>query len=65
LTRYYLLSKEGIIVLSDIYWSEDMEQTWQFIKEKYPHFHVIDLFHFGILIPRQNENWGRHKISIL
>jgi hypothetical protein len=31
------LSKEGIIVLSDIYWSEDMAQTWDNIyKKKYP-----------------------------
>jgi predicted O-methyltransferase YrrM len=59
------LSTNGMIILSDIYWSEDMEQTWQFIKEKYPHFHVIDLFHFGILIPRNNEQWDRHTLSVI
>jgi len=59
------LSNNGMIILSDIYWSEDMALTWQFIKEKYPHFHVIDLFHFGILIPRNNEQGDRHTLSVI
>lgn len=59
------LSPEGIIVLSDIYWSEDMKQTWDNIYEKNTQFHAIDLFHFGLLIPRQNENWERHTVSII
>jgi predicted O-methyltransferase YrrM len=59
------LSPEGIIVLSDIYWSEDMKQTWDNIYEKNTQFHDIDLFHFGLLIPRKNENWGRHTLSII
>jgi predicted O-methyltransferase YrrM len=59
------LSANGIIILSDIYWSEEMKQTWQFIKEKYPHFHVIDLFHFGILIPRNNPSGERHTMSVI
>jgi predicted O-methyltransferase YrrM len=59
------LSINGMIILSDIYWSEDMEQTWQFIKEKYPHFHIIDLFHFGILIPRNAPYGERHTLSLI
>jgi predicted O-methyltransferase YrrM len=59
------LSTNGMIILSDIYWSEDMEQTWQFIKEKYTHFHVIDLFHFGILIPRKAPYGERHTLSVI
>ena len=59
------LSPERIIVLSDKYWSEDMAQTWDNIYEKNTQFHTIDLFHFGILIPRQNENWGRYQITML
>ena len=59
------LSANGMIILSDIYWSEDMEQTWQFIKEKYPHFHVIDLLHFGILIPRKAPYGERHTLSVI
>ena len=59
------LSKEGIIILSDIYWSEDMAQTWVNIYENNTQFHAIDLFHFGLLIPRQNENWVRHTISTI
>ena len=58
-------SKEGIIVLSDIYWSEDMAQTWDNIYEKNTRFQAIDLFHFGLLIPRQNKNWGRHQLTML
>ena len=59
------LSANGIIILSDIYWSEDMGQTWDNIYDKNTRFHAIDLFHFGLLIPRQNENWGRHTLSII
>jgi predicted O-methyltransferase YrrM len=59
------LSANGMIILSDIYWSEDMKKTWQFIKEKYPHFHIIDLFHFGILIPRNNAQGDRHILSVI
>jgi hypothetical protein len=42
-----------------------MKQTWHNIYEKNTQFHAIDLFHFGLLIPRQNENWGRHTLSII
>ena len=59
------LSANGIIILSDIYWSEDMGQTWVNIYQKNTRFHAIDLFHFGLLIPRQNENWVRHTLSII
>ena len=59
------LSPEGIIVLSDIYWSEDMAQTWVNIYEKNTQFHAIDLFHFGLLIPRNEEISERHALSII
>jgi predicted O-methyltransferase YrrM len=69
--RHYLkicspfISQDGIIVLSDIYWSEDMQETWHDIYENYSLFHVIDLFHFGILIPRKNNHWERYKTSVI
>jgi len=59
------LSPEGIIVLSDIYWSEDMAQTWDNIFEKNTRFHAIDLFHFGLLIPRNDQISERHTLSII
>ena len=59
------LSKEGIIVLSDIYWSEDMAQTWVNIYEKNTQFHAIDLFHFGLLVPRNDQIGERHTLSII
>lgn len=59
------LSTHGMIILSDIYWSEDMKKTWDLIREEYTHFHVIDLFHFGILIPRNNDRGDRHTLSII
>ena len=59
------LSKEGIIILSDIYWSEDMKQTWDNIYEKNTQFHAIDLFHFGILVPRNDQICERHTLSII
>lgn len=59
------LSAHGIIILSDIYWSEDMKKTWYLISEKYTHFHIIDLFHFGILVPRKNDQGDRHILSVI
>ena len=59
------LSKEGIIILSDIYWSEEMAQTWVNIYEKNTQFHAIDLFHFGILVPRNDQIGERHTLSII
>jgi hypothetical protein len=52
-------------VLSDIYWSEDMAQTWDNIFEKNTRFHAIDLFHFGLLIPRNDQISERHTLSII
>jgi predicted O-methyltransferase YrrM len=59
------LSANGMIILSDIYWSDDMKKTWDLISEKYTHFHVIELFHFGILIPRNAPYGERHTLSII
>jgi predicted O-methyltransferase YrrM len=59
------LSANGMIILSDIYWSDDMKKTWDLISEKYTHFHVIELFHFGILIPRNALYGERHTLSII
>ena len=59
------LSAHGIIILSDIYWSEDMKKTWDLITEKFTQFHIIDLFHFGILISRKKENIERQILSVI
>jgi predicted O-methyltransferase YrrM len=59
------LSANGMIILSDIYWSGDMKKTWDLISQNYTHFHAIDLFYFGILISRKNEKGERHTLSIV
>jgi predicted O-methyltransferase YrrM len=59
------LAPNGIILISDIYWSADMKDTWRYIANQYPHFHAIDLFHFGILIPRRKDFIQRHNLALI
>ncbi len=40
---------KSILVIADIYWSEEMQQAWQEIKEHPKVSVAIDLFDFGIL----------------
>jgi predicted O-methyltransferase YrrM len=54
LLRYYemllpFMKDNSIIVLHDIYWSDDMNETWKKLISR-PEVHVsVDIFHFGLL----------------
>jgi predicted O-methyltransferase YrrM len=52
---------DSIIILDDIYWSSEMEETWNEIKELPEVKITIDLFQFGIVFFRkehkQKENY--------
>lgn len=55
-TLYYirqcmkLLSPKSVVVLADIYWSEDMEAAWEELRSLAEVSLSIDLFHLGILV---------------
>lgn len=43
------LSNKSIVVVDDIYWSEEMMKAWEYIKEDSSVTATIDFFHFGIV----------------
>ncbi len=56
-TRYFeqVLERSGdhsLIILDDIYWSREMEQAWEWIKEHERVRLTIDLFAIGIVVLR-------------
>lgn len=49
------LHNNSVVILDDIYWSKEMQQAWQQVKQL-PHVTVsIDLFHFGLLFFRKEQ----------
>jgi predicted O-methyltransferase YrrM len=56
------LSKNGLMVLDDIYWSKGMTQAWEELK---PSFNVsIDLFFIGILSQRTEQAKEDFKLRV-
>ena len=56
------MHNDSIIIVDDIYWSEDMEQAWKKIKE-YPEVTAsIDLFEMGILFFNKNLSKKNYKV---
>ena len=58
-----VLAKSGedtIIILDDIYWSEEMEQAWQWVKEHERTRLTIDLFAIGIVVLRPSILHKQH-----
>ena len=43
------LHEESIFIIADMYWSHEMQQTWQAIKQHPKTTLSIDLFHIGII----------------
>jgi predicted O-methyltransferase YrrM len=43
------IGKQTVLIIDDIYWSEDMENAWQVIKNHSRVASTIDLFHMGIV----------------
>lgn len=64
-TRYFsqVLARSGndsIIVVDDIYWSSEMEQAWQWIKNHDSVSLTIDLFAIGIVVLRKEILHKQH-----
>jgi predicted O-methyltransferase YrrM len=60
---HWLLAKSNynsIFIFDDIYWSRDMEQAWNNIKEHVAVRCSIDLFHFGLIFFRQEFREKQH-----
>lgn len=61
LIRPYL-NENSIVVLDDIYWSEEMTQAWNAacLREEYTLF--LDYFHFGVLFCRPRMQREYHRV---
>ncbi len=54
--------KNCIIVIDDIYWSNDMEMAWKKIKNHEKVMSTIDLFHFGIVFLNTDLSKKHYKL---
>lgn len=45
----------SVVILDDIYWSNEMQQAWQEVKQLPQVTVSIDLFHFGLLFFRKEQ----------
>jgi predicted O-methyltransferase YrrM len=54
--------KNCIIVIDDIYWSEDMEMAWNKIKNHDRVMSTIDLFHIGIIFLNSDLSKKHYKL---
>jgi len=54
---------EGVIIIDDIYWSQEMNRAWKEVIT-WPEVRVsIDLFHMGILLLRKDLNKAGIKVK--
>ncbi len=56
------LKENSIIVIDDIYWSEEMEKAWTEIKEHPQISATIDIFHLGIIFFNPELKKKHYKI---
>lgn len=49
------LHNNSVVILDDIYWSKEMQQAWQQVKQLPQVTVSIDLFHFGLLFFRKEQ----------
>ena len=54
--------KDTIIIIDDIYWSDDMELAWQTIMNHSQVTSSIDLFHMGIVFFNTDINKNHYKM---
>ena len=54
--------KDTIVIIDDIYWSDDMELAWQTIKDHPRVTSSIDLFHMGIIFFNTDVNKMHYKM---
>ena len=54
------LQEDSVVVCDDIYWSDDMQQAWQRLKQ-HPKVRLsLDLFDLGLLFFRQDKPQAEH-----
>ncbi len=56
------LSEKAVVVFDDIYWSKEMKQAWEKIKENEQVTSTIDLYHFGIAFLNPDLHKQNYKI---
>jgi predicted O-methyltransferase YrrM len=56
------IHNDSIVVLDDIYWSDEMQQAWQKIKQHESVRCTIDLFQFGLIFFRKEFMEREHFI---
>jgi predicted O-methyltransferase YrrM len=49
------LPENGLIILDDIHWSEEMEKAWDEISQNTPNLISIDLFQIGLCFKKPNQ----------
>ncbi len=54
--------KNSIVIIDDIYWSDDMELAWQTIKNHPRATSTIDLFQMGIIFFNTDVNKMHYKM---
>jgi hypothetical protein len=54
---------ETMVILDDIYWSDEMERAWKEISGGLEDYISLDLFHMGILIRRPGISRQHFRIS--
>lgn len=56
------VSMFSVVVIDDIYWSDDMETAWKTIQEHPRVTTTIDLFHFGLVFFNTDVNKMHYKM---
>ncbi|HMQ46991.1 MAG TPA: class I SAM-dependent methyltransferase [Saprospiraceae bacterium] len=50
------LAEEALIVVADIYWSDEMEKAWEQMRQHPKVRFSVDVFHFGLLFFRPTDD---------
>jgi len=56
------IHEKSVIVIDDIYWSDDMKQAWRLIKSHPKVKSTFDLFHLGIVFFNTDLNKTHYKM---
>ena len=58
------VNEQSVFVFDDIYWSPEMTEAWETIKQDERVSHSIDIFQFGILFFRKKTGSAEHHTLI-
>lgn len=59
-----MVSATSILILDDIYWSQEMTEAWSYIKDHQSVNVTVDCFHFGIVFFRTEQAKEHFKIRV-